>query len=35
MKDLGSLFYFLGIAVESSSQGLFLSQKKFVTDLLK
>lgn len=35
MKDLGILSYFLGIEVHRSSQGLFLSQKKYVTDLLK
>ena len=35
MKDLGTLSVFLGIEVERSSQGLFLSEKKYVTDILK
>lgn len=35
MKDLGSLDYFLGIENTSSSSGLFLSQSKYASDLLK
>lgn len=35
MKDLGSLYYFLGIEVDRSPTGIFLSQYKYVTDLLK
>jgi len=34
MKDLGQLRYFLGIEVARSKQGIFLSQHKFVLDLL-
>ncbi|CAL2226490.1 unnamed protein product [Prunus armeniaca] len=34
MKDLGGLKYFLGIEVARSQQGIFLSQKKYVLDLL-
>ena len=35
MKDLGHLSYFLGIEVNRSPQGIFLSQRKYVMDLLK
>ncbi|CAL2260605.1 unnamed protein product [Prunus armeniaca] len=34
MKDLGRLQYFLGIEVARSQQGIFLSQRKYVLDLL-
>ncbi|KAM1500064.1 hypothetical protein ACFX10_022670 [Malus domestica] len=34
MKDLGILKYFLGIEVARSKHGIFLSQKKYVIDLL-
>lgn len=34
MKDLGGLKYFLGIEVARSRQGNFLSQRKYVLDLL-
>ncbi|KAI5324238.1 hypothetical protein L3X38_033311 [Prunus dulcis] len=34
MKDLGSLKYFLGAEVTRSKHGLFLSQRKYVMDLL-
>ncbi|CAN6676589.1 unnamed protein product [Malus baccata var. baccata] len=34
MKDLGSLHYFVGIQIVQSKDGLFLSQDKYVTDLL-
>ena len=34
MKDLGGLKYFLGIEVARSKQGIFLSQRKYVLDLL-
>ncbi|BBH02497.1 NB-ARC domain-containing disease resistance protein [Prunus dulcis] len=34
MKNLGGLKYFLGIEVARSQQGIFLSQKKYVLDLL-
>ena len=34
MKNLGGLKYFLGIEVVRSSEGIFLSQRKYVLDLL-
>ncbi|RVW53051.1 Retrovirus-related Pol polyprotein from transposon RE1 [Vitis vinifera] len=34
MKNLGGLKYFLGIKVATSTQGIFLSQRKYVLDLL-
>ena len=34
MKDLGRLKYFLGIEVLRSNQGIFISQRKYVLDLL-
>lgn len=34
MKDLGRLKYFLGIEVLRSKKGLFISQRKYVMDLL-
>lgn len=34
MKDLGQLKYFLGIEVVRTNQGIFLSQRKYVLDLL-
>lgn len=34
MKDLGTLNYFLGIEVTSSSSGLFLSEAKYAYELL-
>ena len=34
MKDLGALKYFLGIEVASSEQGMFLSQRKYILDIL-
>jgi len=33
--DLGKLKYFLGIKVARSTQGIFMSQQKYVLDLLK
>ncbi|RVW89668.1 Retrovirus-related Pol polyprotein from transposon RE1 [Vitis vinifera] len=35
MKDLGSLKYFLKIDVSRSSEGIFLSQRKYALDLLQ
>jgi histone deacetylase 1/2 len=34
VKDMGPLKYFLGIEVERTSQGFFLSQRKYTTDVL-
>ncbi|XP_021735713.1 uncharacterized protein LOC110702318 [Chenopodium quinoa] len=35
MKDMGELRYFLGIEVDRSEQGMFLSQRKYITDILE
>ncbi|KMS64582.1 hypothetical protein BVRB_018810, partial [Beta vulgaris subsp. vulgaris] len=35
MKDMGALRYFLGIEVDQCKDGIFLSQRKYVMDLLK
>ena len=35
IKQLGKLKYFLGIEVAHSKKGIFISQQKYVTDLLK
>jgi len=35
MKDLGNLKYFLGIEVVYSIQNIFISQRKYIFDLLK
>ncbi|GJU33877.1 ribonuclease H-like domain-containing protein [Tanacetum coccineum] len=35
MTDLGSLNYFLGISVSRDSSGMFLSQKKYVVEILE
>ena len=34
IKELGKLKYFLGIEVAYSTQGIFTSQQKYVTDIL-
>ena len=35
MKDLGDLHYFLGIQVKCDSMGIFLSQHRYVDNLLQ
>lgn len=35
LKDLGTLHYFLGIEVHISHNGIHISQKKYITDLIK
>lgn len=35
IKDLGTLKYFIRINVSGPKQGIFLSQRKYVLDLLK
>lgn len=35
VKDLGDIHYFLGMQVIRNHQGLFLSQSKYILDLLK
>jgi len=35
MKDLGPLHHFLGMEVQCSSNGLFLSQRQYMIDILK
>ena len=34
MKELGTLSYFLGVEISSSSNGYYLSQAKYVSDSL-
>lgn len=35
MKDLGELRYLLGIEVDRNDTGIFISQQKYLTDLLR
>ena len=35
MKDFGLMKYFLGIELEQSNHGIFISQQKYVVDILK
>jgi hypothetical protein len=35
MTDLGIMKYFLGIEVDQSTKGIFVSQKKYVADIIK
>ena len=35
MKDLGMMHYFLGMEVWKSANGIFLSQGKYVVEILK
>lgn len=35
IKDLGNLKYFLGLEVAKSKRGLYICQRKYVTDFLK
>ena len=35
MKDLSELHHFLGITMESRSQGLFLHQHQYIVDILE
>lgn len=34
LKDLGKLKYFLGIKVARADEGIFLSQRKYVLDII-
>jgi hypothetical protein len=35
MKDLGELHHFLGVAVQRRSDGMFLSQRQYILDVLE
>ena len=35
MSDLGTMKYFLGIQVNQSNDGIFISQSKYAKDVLK
>ena len=35
MKDLGSLWYFLGMEVTQNREGISVSQRKYILDLLQ
>lgn len=35
MKDLGAMRYFLGLEIDKTAQGIFVSQRKYTNDLFK
>jgi len=35
VKDLGKLKYFVGMEIARSKEGIYISQRKYILDLLK